>query len=150
MAATGYRNIIISGNPARRENLAGTATIQPGNLLEISGGNVQEHSTANGTAVPLFALENQTHDIADGANLSTAYASGATVYYCHAQPGDVLYARVETAASLTDGVTLLASAGDGSLQPITVDATTVDTAVIAVAGETKTTSGEELVRVTIV
>ncbi len=151
MAATGYRNIIIFGEPTRTEKLAASGSaVQPGHLLEMASGEYQEHSTADGYARKLFALENQTHDIADGANLATAYVAGGIVYAGEFKQGDIVYARVATGQSLVEGVSILVSNGDGTLKIDTLDATDLVGKIVAVAGETKTTStAGELSRVII-
>lgn len=128
--------ITIQGTPHEAERLAGGVII-PGHLVEITSSNTfVVHATADGAAVPVFALENAIV----GRGVDDAYASGETVHAGYFPRGAVVYAWLEdgTAASIGDE---LSSNGAGALQKPTVDASLVTTAIVAKAEEAVTASG---------
>jgi len=123
------------------ERLAASGSaIVPGMLVEETGGEVQEHSTAADGGQKLFALP----DLTNGGTIDTAYAVGGLVRYGAANAGQEAYALVAAAATaVTDGAPL-ESAGDGTLRVVTSDAATDDTqrnAIIAYAIEAVDNSG---------
>ena len=69
------------------------------------------------------------------------YAIGEQTRYVIPQRGDVVYAYIAAAAVLQKGITFLTSDGAGNLQAHVPLATTLVTAVVAVAEETKTIGG---------
>lgn len=118
---------------------AGSAIV-PGMLVEETGGEVQEHSTAAGNAQKLFALAN----LANGNTIDDAYAVGDTVRYGAAHSGQEAYALLAAAATaVTDGAAL-ESAGDGTLRIQTANAATSNAerdGVVAYAMEAVDNSG---------
>lgn len=93
----------------REKASASGSSILEGDLLEISSGKYQEHSTAGGDAEPIFATEGK--DNIDHA--ATAYAVGALV------PGvirpRIVNARLAASQTIVEGDPL-ESNGDGALR----------------------------------
>lgn len=136
MASTTYHSIVIQtanqeGDVTRLENLA-AAAITPGELLEkASATTVQAHSAAAGAAVPrLVALETQTPDDEDDFSIDVDYASGDTVYYAAAKPGDEFYMWLAAGENAAVNA-LLQSDGNGELQVLAavVDATLAESVI---------------------
>ncbi len=89
--------------------------LTPGHLIEfVSGGSsqgrIQKHSTQNGKAAKMFALE------ADyvGTGVLTAYISGDRVPYADCAPGTIIWAHLASGQNVNRG-DYLSSNGDGSL-----------------------------------
>lgn len=144
MAASTPNTILISKNGAERPYFERPAngTVKPGELLEVTTAeDLDQHSSANGAAIPWFAIENPYGDDNTAAAIDNNYADTETVRAIHAQPGDIVYAYIKASETLVFGRTLLASDGAGALQAITPDATTVTKAVVAVAWEDATVGG---------
>jgi len=144
MASSTPHTIVLSPNGAERPlfELPANGNVLPGELLEITTDeDVDQHSVANGTAVPWFAVENPYSGHTSGAAIDHAYADTERVRVVHAQPGDILYAYIEASATLVFGRTLLASNGAGALQAIVPDGDTVTKAVVAVAWQDATIGG---------
>jgi hypothetical protein len=146
MASSTYHTILVraTGETVRREALAGEASMKPGHLLEISSGAVVTHNVANGPLVPkLIALESQTPDDTTGttASIDLAYASGDTVYYAVARPGERYYMWLADNQVVVAGVTPVGSDGAGCVQAISVTTSTLAGAILGVAAESKSTSG---------
>lgn len=98
------------GGPLRKEGVTDEA-ITPGHLIERGGANdVQKHSSANGNALPAFALEN---DLV-GDDIDDDYASGETVQYAVFAPGEEVNALLAYGENVSEGAALT-SAGDGTL-----------------------------------
>jgi len=97
----------------------GTGAIMPGQLIEFeSNGYVQQHATAGGASMKLVALENQTpdtHDYPTTAAIDIPYASGDTIYFCQASPGDVLNMWIASGQDVTKMIESLVSDGGGRL-----------------------------------
>lgn len=109
--------ISLKGEFTRKEAPAGAA-ITPGHLIVFSGAtNVIVHASAAGVARVAFALEN---DLVGGA-IGDAYDTGDTVQYGVFSPGAEIYALLAHGENISKG-DALASAGDGTLQAHTGDA----------------------------
>lgn len=128
----------VKGEPIDSEALtASGSAILPGHLVEITAaGEVQEHSTANGNQQLLFANTN----LPVAGTIDDAYPVGDTARYSAFSAGQEVNAILTTSQTATPA-TALASAGDGTLQIITIDATTVDGAVVGYPTESVTTTG---------
>lgn len=116
--------IVLRGTPIQKESLAASATtIVPGDLLErASATEVQEHSTAAGNAVPMFA-DFRPWVEASGLAIDEVYPVGDTVIHFTANPGDEVYARLATSQTIAVG-DYLESAGDGTLREVAASAAT--------------------------
>lgn len=98
------------GGPLRKEGVTDEA-VTPGHLIERGGGNdVQKHSSANGNALPMFALEN---DLV-GDDIDDDYDSGDTVQYGVFTTGEEVNALLAYGENVAAGAALT-SAGDGTL-----------------------------------
>jgi hypothetical protein len=97
------------------EGLAHTTTIKPGHLVCWSSGELVVHADDDALAAPMFAVENPFAEVSSGANIDHAYAADELVRYVWAQPGDLIYAWLETANNATKGAALT-SDGAGGLQ----------------------------------
>ncbi len=151
MASSTWHTIALQGAAVRREGLAGASGIKPGHLLYVyTDEALRVHVVAAGVLPgKLIALESPTAAAGTTAAIDTAYASGDTVYYADGQPGDVYYMLLKSGETVVKGITQLVSAGDGTLQAATVDANTLEGAVVGVAEEDLTASGIVRVRVRI-
>ncbi len=145
MASTRPNAILISGKATRRERKAASGTtIKPGQILEVSSAEFQEHSNAGGPMVPLVADLNPAHDIADGAAIDADYAVGETVTALEPHVGAVVQARLVGSATITEGETYLQSNTLGLLAPVILyDASIEENAVKFIAAESKTTGGSD-------
>lgn len=117
-----------------REELIAAGAITPGHLCKRSSATqVVVHSTQNGAAEKLFAVE----DALQGNTVDTAYSSTNRVQLVRALPGDRINALIAIGETITAG-DLLVSAGDGTLMEFSgvLTTTTNPPAVIAVAAET--------------
>jgi len=115
--------IILKGRPIYEEGTAG-GTITPGHLLYYSAANtVAVHATAGGDAAGMFALAAEF----EGTGISTNYASGDRVAFCHARPGDEIYALLPAYATAVAVNDPLESNGDGCLRKHTAKAWAVGT-----------------------
>jgi hypothetical protein len=97
------------------EGIATTTTIKPGHLVMWSSGELVIHNNDDALAAPMFAVENPFAEVASGAAIDHAYAAAETCYYVFAQPGDVIYAWLETGNNIAKG-DALTSDGAGGLQ----------------------------------
>jgi len=125
-----YRTISIMGPARQREFKAGGA-ITPGHLVEVSStaGDVVVHSTAGGTAIAMFALE----DEGQGKTITQAYADNNEVRCGVFGPGDEVYAILADGENASVG-SFLESAGDGTLRVVDADASVGDIGVQSVVG----------------
>lgn len=126
----------------------------PGHLLRFDADEeLEKHATADGVLVgKLVALESQTpdtHTYPTTAAISIPYAADDTAYYAEGQPGDVFQMFLYNGETVVKGVTQLISNGDGTLKAETVDAATLANAIVGVADEDATASGDTLIRVRI-
>jgi hypothetical protein len=131
----------VSGSFVHNERLSASGSaIIPGMLVEESGGEVQEHSTAAANAQKLFALTN----LPIGGTIDEAYAVATTVRYGAAHSGQEVYALVAASATaIIDGAPL-ESAGDGTVRTLTARAATTQAqsdSVVAYAMEAVDNSG---------
>jgi hypothetical protein len=116
------QTILLAGQPFKaQERLAGETNILPGHLLKFgSGGTANrllKHSTAAGVATAMFALENKMPDRSVATvPIDTPYASGETVQWIIARPGDEIYAWVPASAAAIIAGQELVSNGDGTLR----------------------------------
>ena len=100
-----YSDVIEEANAA--------AAITPGHLIEFtSAGKVQKHSSAGGTALTMFALEDELQ----GKGISEAYSADNPVQCWVAGRGDMVYALVAAGATAITAGDFLESAGDGTLR----------------------------------
>lgn len=114
------------GEFLREEKLA-AAELYPGHLIEeTSAGKFQKHSTAQGVAERIVAVE----DALQGNTISTAYAADALVSANIETPGNQVQMFLKAGENVAIGAKL-ESAGDGTLQAVTTGT------VIAVAVEAK-------------
>lgn len=94
------------------EEYDSAAIITPGQLIElIAAGTVQRHSTAEGDALPMFALEDELQ----GKGIDDNYAASTKVQCWVAQRGEHVYAFLADGENVTIGQ-FLASNGDGDLR----------------------------------
>jgi len=118
--------------------------ITPGHLLAISSGAIIKHAAAAGVLPgKLFAVESLTPDTdtyPTYAAIDIPYASGDTVYYVQAKPGDVINAWLTTSMTATAGESYLVSTGDGTLTVASVGASTLEDSVVGVAENSVTTT----------
>lgn len=121
MAASTPRTIMLTLDSAKNlaEAQAGGTAITPGMLCQFDAANnddIVPHSTADGAAQAIFAVENPIGTPVSGtAAIDVAYGTADTVTYVYAQPGDQIYAYATQSATITVGEYLV-SAGDGYLQ----------------------------------
>jgi len=89
-----------------------TTTIYPGYLIEVDdAGKVKVHATANGTVLPMFALEDELQ----GGSIETAFAALDRVQCWIPGRGDVVYAQLADGESVAIGE-FLSSDGTGKLR----------------------------------
>lgn len=147
MASSTPHTIVLRSNNAdnmrqRTREAAAAASVIPGMLLKVNtAGTVQAHGTADGAALGRFvAIENLWSDHGAGAAIDHAYATGETVHYIPAVPGDELYMLVADSQTITIGDPLVSN-GDGYLKEATVGAGTLADAIVGYAASAVTTSG---------
>lgn len=119
-------------NNAVREEAICDGTPLPGHLLKVvSTGHFAVHATAGGNAQKRFAIEDELQ----GGDITTAYTANSICQSVIAQPGDMVQARLKASENVVIG-DYLESAGDGTLQKVTADATNINNQdVIAIAKE---------------
>lgn len=142
VSASTPKTILLRGDGvlAQREAIAATgSTIIPGDLVERSAADeVQEHSTSDGTAAKLFAVERVWQESDAGtAQIDDAYAADDTVIFMALPSGAQVYARLAASSTIAAG-DYLSSAGDGTLQAL--GGTPANKAVVAQALEAVTTT----------
>ena len=94
------------------EEMTAQAAIRPGHLVEINAaGNVQNHSTADGNVLPMFALEDELQ----GRGIDDNYAANAPVQVWVPGRGDVVYAVLADNENVTRGEWLVSN-GNGELK----------------------------------
>jgi hypothetical protein len=121
----------------RVRELPAAAAITPGMLVERAAGEVQAHSTAQGSNSKLFAIENT----GVAGVIDDAYVAGDTTPHYAAQTGDRIYALVAagTAAIVADAY--LASDGAGGMITMTDVADDIPAKAVAQALEAVDNSG---------
>lgn len=147
MAQTGYRTIVIqAANPFgvnRAEKLAQSA-VTPGELLELSSGLVQAHSTGGGSVSAVrVALESPHVDNPGTDAIDTDYAGSELVYHAIGAPGDVFYMFLAGSQNVSEG-DLLESDGAGALQALS--GTSVRSAIAAAAEDNDNSTNGSRVR----
>jgi len=115
------------------------AAITPGHLIERTATGVAVHSSSNGRAQKIFALEN----VADASGIDDAYVAGETTRFWFGRAGDEIYALIPAAAPAIVKGDGLASNGDGTLVKVTDTAlgAPLDEVVVAYAAEDVDNSG---------
>ena len=99
----------------RHEEAVAAGAITPGMLItQNNAGKVIAHGTAGGWAEKAFAVE----DALQGKTIDDACASGDTVSFVLAQPGEVIQAWLSGGES-ADTSEFLTSNGDGTLKVAT-------------------------------
>lgn len=94
------------------EEFTAAAAITPGHLIElIAAGTVQVHATADGIAIPMFAIENNL----EGKGIDDAYIAADKVQVWIPQRGDIVNALLANGETAVIG-SKLTSAGDGTLK----------------------------------
>ena len=106
-------------------DLKAAAAITPGELLEFDGnGDLQAHSTANGNAIPIVALEDSLRESAAGTKqIDTDVPAGDSVRAYIPAVGEQVYMFLADGANVAKGA-FLASDGAGALQAVTAAAAT--------------------------
>ncbi len=149
MAKTAPTKVLLQANsesgsrPIHDQDPAAVTVIQPGQLLEMNASEqIIVHATADGPARPTrVAVENPYGDDNTISALLNTYAIAENVRYIYPQSGDLLYMLIEASAVLVKGITMLASAGDGSLQLIVPDAADIEGTIVGRAEEDITIGG---------
>jgi hypothetical protein len=126
------------------EEKVAAAAIVPGMLIELtSADKVQKHATAEGDAVPMFALEDELQ----GGEIVDEYDADDPVQCWFPYRGDKVYAMLADGESVSIG-DKLASNGDGTLRKhdISSGGAEYPLGIVAIALQTKDltgSSGEE-------
>ena len=100
------------------ETVLAGGTIKPGMLILYSSGAVIANGSAADTDAPcMWALEKEFIDpqVTSTVPIDVTYASGEVVRCIYSQPGDKLYALIETGSNVARGAAL-ESNGAGALQ----------------------------------
>lgn len=114
-----YNTIVLKNYLHIREEYAAAATIIPGMLVELnSAGNVQKHSGAGRTALPMFAIEDALQGKGINQNLAADnYLSGDRVQVWVPTRGDIVYALLNDEEIVAIG-DFVESAGNGLLRKV--------------------------------
>lgn len=141
MAATTHRTVLLQVNGSERpiysDKVAANGNIMPGALIELaSATTVQPIATADKFNARMFAVEASHAPLVNTPNIDQAYASGDNVYFIYAQPGDLVYAIIDSSQTVTVGSRLAASGVAGRLS---VETTNVDGTIVGIAEEAVTT-----------
>ena len=138
------KNIVLKGDPIRKENVSG-GVVTPGFLLTFDGnGAVVHHDVAGGLATSMFAVEQDFL----GGTISDDYASGDRVQYVIGRKGDEVYAMLGNGETVAKG-DFLESNGDGRLREhvpqadLGADDDVVANQIVARALEAGDTSGAD-------
>jgi len=100
------------------EYTATAVAITPGMLLEMaSATTVQAHSTAEGNALPMFALEDELQ----GKEITDNYAVSSKIQCWIPYRGDIVYAIIEDGTDIAVGDFLESSDTPGFLQKHVAD-----------------------------
>lgn len=140
-------SIVLRQGQAQRVELEKipAAAFYPGHLLELtSADKVQKHSTAGGSAFPLFALEDENQ----GNGIDVAYATTGRAVCWIPQRGDWVLAILNDDSAAVAIGTMLESAGNGNLTKYVEDTadsddpvTVYDNQVVGIAMEALDLSG---------
>jgi len=118
------------------------AALTPGDLVEKnSSGNLAAIASAGKVNGKLFVLENPFASDPTQTALAQTWASGDSARYVYAQRGDLVYARVAASQTVVIGSQMISTTTAGCLGVTTVDATTLDGALVGLAEEAVTTTG---------
>ena len=94
------KTIILKSFVDNYEELIANAAIIPGMLIErMSTDKVRAHSTADGAAHPMFAVEDELR----GREIDVAYASASPVHLKHCVSGEVVLAILANDESVAIG-----------------------------------------------
>lgn len=105
-------NIVLKGDPIRKEAVTAGAAITPGFLLDVdTQGRVLHHASSGGNAEPRFAVEQDFL----GGGIGDDYGTADRVQYVVCRPGDEVYAMLANAQNVAIG-DYLDSNGDGRLK----------------------------------
>lgn len=129
----------VNGSFIHTEALSASgSSVVPGDLVEFNAaGEVQEHSTADGTAEKIIALAN----ISNANTIDDAYVVGETVRLGAAHAGQEAFMTLATSQVATR-LTPLVSNGDGTLKiNAAVGAAIIVGAIIGFPVEPVTTTG---------
>ena len=119
---------------------AAASAVIPGDLVELTAsGELQGHSTSDGTAQKLVALTN----LCTAGTIDKQYSAGETARYGAAHSGQESYMWLATSQVATL-LTPLSSNGDGSLKVATVSDATLAGSIVAYPLEAVTTTGSKL------
>lgn len=149
MARTTTRNAIVVQSAQRlgvtRLEAVGSAVLLPGWLAEIKGAGdkLGKHATASGATAKLVVLENPTPDTITyptTAAIDIRYASGDTIYFCQAQPGDLLNMWLKV-GTCVKGQTWVISDGSGHVTPCGTGVNVGTSNPVGVAWEDKAAGG---------
>ena len=144
MASSRPNIVLVQVNGAERPVLekAAAAAVYPGDLIEVtSAGLVTPVASAGKVNGKAFALENPFAPDPTQSALAQAYVANDQVPHVYAQGGDMVNARLAAAQTVAIGDVLASSSTAGCLAKITVDATTLAGAPVAIADEAVTTTG---------
>ena len=109
-----YKTIKIKNYSDVMEEMVANAAITPGFLVEeMSTGKVRSHATANGNAIPMFAVEDELQ----GDLISDAYAAADQVQVWIPGRGDMVYAYLAAGENITRGE-FVVSNGDGYVKEL--------------------------------
>ena len=115
--ATTYQTIKLKKYLDIIEEYVAASAITPGNLIELtSAGLVQNHSTADGDVLQMFALEDELQ----GKEIDDDYAAGDRVQVWVPVRGEIVYARLADEQNVVIG-DFLVSNGDGLLKKYTLE-----------------------------
>lgn len=144
MAISRPNVVLVQVNGAERPVLEKPAatTIYPGDLVEVTSASALTPVASAGKVVGrAFALENPFAPDPTQSALAQAYAANDQVQHTYAQSGDLVNARLAASQTVAVGDVLASSDTAGCLAKITVDATTLAGAPVAIAEEAVTTTG---------
>ena len=106
------RTVKVKNHSDVNEELKAAAAITPGQLIELTTADtVQRHSTAEGNALKMFAVEDELQ----GKGITDDYAVDDQVSCWLPGRGDFVYALLADGEDVSIG-TFLASNGDGDLR----------------------------------
>ncbi len=134
--------VVLKGDPLQKEAPVQAAqTVIPGQLVERIGINVQPHSTANGSAEPLFARERDLF----GKDKDEVIPAGDQCMFVAGRQGDEIQAFLLDGENVVEGDELV-SAGTGALQsaPAPVAGTPSDRVVAYAIEAVNNTSGGDV------
>lgn len=145
MASATPHIILTSVNGAQREplsDLAANGAITPGDLIERgSNGKLAAIATAGKPNQGMVALENPFAPDDTNPVIDQQYAANDAVFYTYLQSGDQAYMRLAASQTVAIGDPLVPSATAGCLAKATLDATSVEGALVGFADEAVTTTG---------